>query len=144
MNEEKNENYGGWSWLMGGLAGVAIIAMLVAAYSIGYSRGEDTGGDGRAAARPDRPQDERAAPSRAAGGPGKQLFAQTCGSCHTLSAAGTSGNVGPSLDQLEPDQARVLSAIENGGTGSGAMPKGLLKGKQAEQVADFVAATAGR
>jgi mono/diheme cytochrome c family protein len=89
-------------------------------------------------------QQERPASSPAASGPGKQLFTQNCGSCHVLKAAGTNGSVGPNLDQLKPDQARVLAAIENGGTGSGAMPKGLLKGKQAEQVAEFVAAGAGR
>jgi len=29
---------------------------------------------------------------------GKQVFTQTCGSCHTLAAAGTSGTIGPNLD----------------------------------------------
>jgi mono/diheme cytochrome c family protein len=29
---------------------------------------------------------------------GKQVFSQTCGSCHTLAAAGTSGTIGPNLD----------------------------------------------
>lgn len=30
---------------------------------------------------------------------GKQLFAQKCGSCHTLADAGTQGTIGPNLDQ---------------------------------------------
>src|SRR5689334_21523523 len=38
---------------------------------------------------------------------GKDLFASTCGGCHTLNAAGTTGTVGPNLDQLMPDQATV-------------------------------------
>ena len=29
---------------------------------------------------------------------GQQLFTQNCGSCHTLTAAGTNGAVGPNLD----------------------------------------------
>ena len=30
----------------------------------------------------------------------KELFANNCGSCHTLAAAGTDGVVGPDLDDL--------------------------------------------
>src|SRR3954451_17999663 len=38
---------------------------------------------------------------------GKQVFTSTgCGSCHTLSDAGTSGNVGPKLDTLSADAAK--------------------------------------
>ena len=29
---------------------------------------------------------------------GQQLFTQKCGSCHTLTGAGTNGDVGPNLD----------------------------------------------
>jgi len=79
-----------------------------------------------------------------AAGPGKDLFSQSCGGCHTLGAAGTKGTVGPNLDQLRPDAKTVLAAIRNGGTGSGAMPAGIVTGRQAQHVADFVAATAGR
>ena len=75
---------------------------------------------------------------------GAKLFADRCGSCHTLKAAGTQGQVGPNLDQLRPDVARVKAAIENGGTGSGTMPKGLLSGSDEQQVAAFVAGSAGK
>lgn len=70
---------------------------------------------------------------------GRTLFVQTCGSCHTLDAAGTQGAIGPNLDELQADRERVLRAIENGGTGSGSMPAGLYEGKDAEDVAEFVA-----
>ena len=42
-----------------------------------------------------------------------------------------------------PDVALVLSALKNGGAGSGAMPQQLYQGAQAKQVADDVAAASG-
>ena len=44
---------------------------------------------------------------------------QNCGSCHTLQEAGTSGTVGPNLDELTLDHAAVVEQVKNGG---GAMP----------------------
>ena len=38
---------------------------------------------------------------------GKALFTTSCGGCHTLADAGTSGNVGPNLDD---DEARPRSS----------------------------------
>jgi mono/diheme cytochrome c family protein len=75
---------------------------------------------------------------------GKLIFTQTCGTCHTLKDAGTSGNVGPVLDQIKPDKARVAAAIKNGGAGSGQMPAGLLQGKEATAVAEYVSSVAGK
>ena len=83
---------------------------------------------------------------------GKDLFVTNCGACHTLAKAGTDGVVGPNLDDLlappsasAPDPStikpRVLSAIENGVAGR--MPKGVLSGQQADQVATFVSQVAG-
>jgi len=131
-----------WPWVAGLAGGLAVLALLVAAYTIGYNRGEDkASGSSAPAVTKEQPQTER---QPAAVGPGKDLFAQGCGSCHTLSAAGTDGSVGPNLDQLKPDVASVLAAIKNGGTGSGAMPANIVTGQKAKQVADFVAAAAGR
>ena len=70
---------------------------------------------------------------------GQELFVENCGSCHTLDAAGTQGQIGPDLGDIPLDENDVLSAIENGGTGSGNMPSGLVSGKDAEDVAAFVA-----
>jgi cytochrome c oxidase subunit 1 len=75
---------------------------------------------------------------------GRTLFASSCGSCHTLAAAKTTGNVGPNLDQLKPDKARVLAALKAGGRGSGTMPKDILVGNDAQSVAAFVSTAAGR
>ncbi len=49
---------------------------------------------------------------------GKKLFMQgvvpSCAVCHTLQAAGAEGAVGPVLDELKPDAARVAKALRNG------------------------------
>lgn len=49
---------------------------------------------------------------------GKLLFlkgaAPACAICHTLEAAGAAGAVGPSMNELQPDAARVLNALKNG------------------------------
>jgi cytochrome c6 len=73
---------------------------------------------------------------------GKDIFAANCGSCHTLKDAGTSGNVGPNLDQLQPDITRVQHQVINGG---GAMPafKGTLTPDQIAAVAKYVSSVAG-
>lgn len=76
---------------------------------------------------------------------GRQKFGQSCQQCHTLKAAHATGRVGPNLDSLRPPKGLVLDAVKNGrARGRGQMPALLLTGKDAEDVADFVAATAGR
>lgn len=49
---------------------------------------------------------------------GKHLFLKAsvpaCAICHTLEAAGAAGAVGPSMNELQPDAARVLNALKNG------------------------------
>lgn len=71
---------------------------------------------------------------------GKSIFVEKCGSCHALADAGTTGQVGPSLDEVMPDEQRVRGQIESGG---GAMPPGLVTGAKADQVAAYVASAAG-
>ena len=76
---------------------------------------------------------------------GKQLFRETCASCHTLAAVNAHGVTGPNLDQIgQVTKQRVLNAIRIGGTGDKRMPAGLLSGKNAEAVAEYVARVAGR
>lgn len=79
---------------------------------------------------------------------GREIFRQTCASCHTLSAANARGVYGPNLDSLGLDSegsvARVEKAIENGGTSSTVMPKVLLEGENAKLVSEYVAAVAGK
>ncbi len=75
---------------------------------------------------------------------GKAVFASAgCGGCHALKDAGSSGNVGPNLDDLKPSEARVAHQVEVGG---GPMPafKGTLTPAQIKAVATYVAAVAGK
>jgi cytochrome c551 len=83
---------------------------------------------------------------------GRELFAHTCYVCHTLAAAGAVGRIGPNLDVRVGDEipteaarkALVLDAILEGrARGKGNMPADLYQGKEAEEVASFVAAVAG-
>jgi len=76
---------------------------------------------------------------------GRELFAESCATCHTLAASGSTGMVGPDLDVLRPQAALVENAIQIGrAAGRGNMPAGLLSGGDAKEVASFVAAVAGR
>src|SRR4051794_9794506 len=76
---------------------------------------------------------------------GRRVFAQNCSTCHSLSAARASGKVGPNLDELRPPKGLVLNAIEQGrARGQGQMPAELVTGEDAQDVAAFVAAVAGR
>lgn len=71
---------------------------------------------------------------------GRTLFAENCGACHTLDAAGTTGSVGPNLDEAQNDEAEVLEAIEQGGNEPGGpMPQNIVTGEDAQAVAKFVA-----
>lgn len=76
---------------------------------------------------------------------GRVMFTANCGMCHTLGAAATSGRVGPNLDTLRPPKALTLDAIKNGrARGQGQMPSELIEGEDAENVASFIEAVAGR
>jgi mono/diheme cytochrome c family protein len=69
---------------------------------------------------------------------GEAVFASAgCGGCHTLEAAGSSGNVGPNLDEAKPPHDLVVERVTNG---MGVMPsfKGQLDDKQIQDVAAYV------
>ena len=72
---------------------------------------------------------------------GKAVFASAgCGGCHTLKAAGASGNVGPNLDDLKPSFEAVHDQVEHGGGGMPAF-HGQLSDKQIANVAAFVSSS---
>jgi mono/diheme cytochrome c family protein len=78
---------------------------------------------------------------------GRKVFMEVaqppCALCHTLEAAGASGSIGPSLDELKPDKERVAQMVRQG---AGAMPafEGKLTPEQIEAVAGYVAKAAGK
>jgi mono/diheme cytochrome c family protein len=127
-------------------AGLAAAALLAA--------GCGTGGIASAGERPDTQT-------------GQQLFTANCGACHTLQAAGTTGTIGPDLDNAfaaSVAQGYPQSSIENLvldqirlGSGSIAtyttnkkftpqtqMPANIVKGQDAIDVAAYVASVAGQ
>lgn len=76
---------------------------------------------------------------------GRDLFRQNCATCHVLEDAAATGAVGPNLDVLRPAPELTVNAIEQGrARGQGQMPAGLLAGEDAENVANYIAAVAGR
>ena len=60
-----------------------------------------------------------------------------CGVCHTLQAAGSTGDIGPNFDQLTPTIPQIISAVTNG---IGVMPpwEGILTDEEIEAVAYYV------
>lgn len=76
---------------------------------------------------------------------GRHLFARNCATCHSLDDANAVGRVGPDLDVLRPAEALTINAIEKGrAQGNGQMPKELLSGSEAEDVAKYIERVAGR
>jgi mono/diheme cytochrome c family protein len=74
---------------------------------------------------------------------GKAIYvSSSCGGCHTLAAANSTGTVGPNLDQLKPDYRAVTAQVTNGG---GAMPafKSSLSPKQIADVSAYVVDSTG-
>jgi mono/diheme cytochrome c family protein len=83
---------------------------------------------------------------------GRELFAHACGVCHTLAAVKSVGRTGPNLDILVGKEVTTTAArrslvlhtiAEGQAFGVGDMPAELYVGKEAEDVAKFVAAVAG-
>lgn len=75
---------------------------------------------------------------------GKEVFlgASGCGACHTLADAGTSGQVGPNLDEAKPSYAAVVEIVTNG---RGQMPSfsGSLSEEDIQNVAAYISQVAG-
>jgi cbb3-type cytochrome c oxidase subunit III len=82
---------------------------------------------------------------------GAGLFTAKCGACHTLAAAGSQGTIGPNLDDAfrgSRQQGFKESTIQNVVLDqirepSPPMPKNLVTGADAQDVAAYVASVAG-
>jgi mono/diheme cytochrome c family protein len=68
----------------------------------------------------------------------KSLFTANCAACHTFAAAGSSGTVGPDLDQSTKNLAAIEQQIRRGG---GGMPPfaGTLTDAQIKALAKWIA-----
>ena len=90
---------------------------------------------------------------------GQQLFSQKCGSCHTLTGAGTNGDIGPNLDYafkqarangMDSDtiEGVIKAQVENPRPAAPEqtdvyMPPKLVEGDDLNDVASYVASVAG-
>lgn len=75
---------------------------------------------------------------------GKTIFLTAgCTGCHTLKDAGSTGTVGPNLDQKKPPESLVVDRVTNG---KGVMPsfKSRLSAAQIQAVAKYVSSVAGK
>jgi cbb3-type cytochrome c oxidase subunit III len=88
------------------------------------------------------PKAKVALPAGAGGDNPKLLFESSCGSCHVLADAGTTGKIGPNLDQSKPSLGKAITQITNGG---GGMPpfKGQLTQQQIRALAQYIVRVAG-
>jgi mono/diheme cytochrome c family protein len=89
------------------------------------------------------PNAKVALPAGAGGDDPKLAFESNCGSCHTLADAGTSGTIGPNLDETKTPLAKAINQITNGG---GGMPpfKGQLTQQQIRALAQYIVRVAGK
>ena len=81
---------------------------------------------------------------------GAVVFAERCGGCHTIAAAGTQGSgnrtlreQGPNFDDRVETYEDVMHAIRNGGFSGAIMPQNIVTGEDAEAVARFLEEYAG-
>jgi mono/diheme cytochrome c family protein len=74
---------------------------------------------------------------------GRQVFDSAgCGGCHVLEEAGSSGTVGPSLDETQASFEQVVEQVRNGGGGMPAFGD-RLSDEEIDNVAAFVVESAG-
>jgi mono/diheme cytochrome c family protein len=74
---------------------------------------------------------------------GKSIFASAgCVACHTLAAAGSTGTVGPNLDDAKPSYELAATRVTKG---QGGMPSfaGQLTDQQIADVAQYVVESTG-
>jgi mono/diheme cytochrome c family protein len=84
---------------------------------------------------------------------GAVLFRDHCSGCHTLSSVGAQGSAtsianrvktnGPNFNIRKENVEQVLYAIRNGGFSGAIMPENIVVGKEAQEVAAFLAKYSG-
>lgn len=93
---------------------------------------------------PTEPEPTEPAPGGGGGDPaaGREIFIANCGSCHTFADAGTTGSIGPNLDEAAPSMELAVDRVTNG---QGVMPafEGDLSEQEILDVATYVSTAAG-
>jgi mono/diheme cytochrome c family protein len=94
-------------------------------------------------------RDRSSSPSGGQVAEGEAIFTVHCAGCHTLADAGTTGVVGPNLDQSKPPRTLIVERVTHG---KGAMPPftgrfsvgHFLTNAEVQAVADYVSSATGR
>jgi mono/diheme cytochrome c family protein len=122
MLERVDRAFAAVTWLV---SGIAVVMLLFGPALVAHDQATSVSG---------------ASPYNAPTVDGKQVFITNCGSCHTLAAAGTTGQVGPNLDQVSLPASQVAGQVREGG---GSMPSfaGQLSDAEIRAVAAFVASS---
>ena len=123
------------------VAVLLVVAMLAAVEVFGEAH-ESEGAEGTESGATDTGQqgDDGGGGGGGDSAAGEEIFVANCGSCHTLEEAGTSGNIGPNLDDSSFDQGAVEVQVTNGGGGMPAFG-GQLSEEEIQNVAAFVVAS---
>jgi mono/diheme cytochrome c family protein len=128
-----------------------VVLAAAAIAGCGGGGGSDTGSAdpaGGSATPPATTQSQATTPTQTTKAPsnapdGAKVFATAgCEGCHTLKAAGSTGNVGPNLDDLQPSVDQVRTQVANGGGGMPAF-SGQLSPAEIDAVSRYVSDNAG-
>jgi cytochrome c6 len=136
---------------------LAMLFLMFASAIAGFAVGRHTGGHGKsssvastqtaaASTESATTSTEQTTTTAAAGGSatsaeGKRIFTSAgCVACHTLKAAGSTGTVGPNLDDRKPSYDKVIERVTNG---KPPMPsfRGKLSASEIQAVARFVSSS---
>jgi mono/diheme cytochrome c family protein len=84
---------------------------------------------------------------------GAVIFRDHCSGCHTLASVGAQGSAtstkdrlrtnGPNFDVRKENVEQVLYAIRNGGFSGAIMPQNIVVGRDAQEIANFLAGHSG-
>jgi cytochrome c5 len=119
-----------------------VVAMLAAVEVLGEAHESEGGAEQTESGATDTGESDTGGGGGGGGGDlaaGQEIFVANCGSCHTLEAAGTTGNVGPNLNDSSFDQGAVEEQVAQGGGGMPAF-EGQLSEEEIQNVAAFVVA----
>lgn len=128
----------------------AVIAALAAVAALGVLAG--CGYEGEMTASPEAvegtiPQPTETAPPvevpEGDAAAGKTVFTTNCAACHTLADAGATGNVGPNLDETQPDAALTFDRVTNGKLPGMPAFGGTLSEQEIADVTAYVSTAAG-